>query len=226
MAAGVLLAGCGGGGSTPNAESRAGYAREINLKASDVPGLVPGAGEYTARTAALPGSCPSIFKTVPGMVLSPSFNRLAKRLGRQVESIESSVLVMPTTTRARGAIATNHTARLRECLARSLAPPNGIHELVRRSASVTALPDPLPGVPSIALRLNLRLTFQQANPHIPRPRANAIGSKRELVGEAYAFASGPALVGLIDIHGPADHPSARERQLLRLLAARAAAKRI
>jgi hypothetical protein len=237
--AGIVLVGCGSGGSSPTtgAQSSAAigaganiskaqaiaYAHTVNLGAADVPGAVVSSQE---RESAAPSSEGVRFAICAGAVnpnrrivnvKSPTF-----KIGRGTEAtqLKSSVEVMPSATLAARNFAAVRSARGHACLARLLPQVLG-GTAARRArfgpATTSILADPLPsGEEALGVRVTTSLTGVVAGKETRVP----------VYLDIFEILAGPAEVSLAatSVSQPAN--SATERRLLSLLYGRAQAHKL
>jgi hypothetical protein len=239
VAAGSLMAGCGGGKANSTASvtkaHAAAYARAINLRNGDVPGMSAASGEgetttsdLAARLARCGGGLP-VWET--GSLRSARFQ--TDLASPRFEAVWSAIRVAPTAAVAQRRLAANQTPRVRTCIAHALGAvlvQRG--PLIRESTSVSSLPTELSGVDgSFGLRLTHRLRYLEANPRPPehtlQERLSQIrGEGGRKAWDVVGFSSGRVEIALMDFHSPRTTPLRRERRLLSLLYRRAKAHKL
>jgi hypothetical protein len=235
VAAGSLLAGCGGSlgasaaSGTPQttapitkAQGRA-YAHAVNLGASDVPGMTVEAPEGEApapkRSAVEFARCYGGVSPARRIVKmhSPVFSA---GHARQAQTLESTVEVWPTPAVAARNNATYLSSRGRACFARSLealhnqANKQGPGQLQYGPLTVAIVPNPLPGVSHSFLRT------------IAYPLIRGGQIRLYVYHDNFSFISGPAEVEMDATGFSKPVPTATEERLLLLLLSRAKANKL
>jgi hypothetical protein len=188
------------------------FARAVNLRAADLPGWTSARPEaettkrgppFVSELARCGGAIYPALK-VGGI---GSLFRRGPRL--QMELVQSGVLVTPSADVAGRDIAANRGSRVQACVARvitSIQPrgPSG-----RPVTTISSLPDPLPGVESYGLKVIITAVSGGVTFH----------GRQDVLG----FASGPAVIALVETYPFKGAPLANEHQLLSLLYSRAKA---
>lgn len=117
------LAACGGSGASPFTPTQgATLAREVNLRASDVPGFIGSPNPYTATDRAQDralAACAGGVSPDRALVIinSPSF---AVGAGTRTQTIGSSVIVLPSSALVEQDVGSLRSTRGQACLTRSL----------------------------------------------------------------------------------------------------------
>jgi hypothetical protein len=220
-----VLTGCGSSASaisatTPPTKAQVtGYARAVNLKPGDLPGMTTTESEHevapTDPTAVQ--SCAGIGNLAQPIAKVDSAKFVGVS-GSQHEQIVSNVEVMPTTALAAKKNAAEQSARAISCAESLLLPKLNALSGSRvhfGHATITHLPDPLPGVEGV---VGLRI----AAPILGVPTAIEPGQPTFYI-DAFAFLSGPAEVSLAVTAFPDPTSEETEKRLLDLLHSRAVA---
>jgi hypothetical protein len=233
----VLSAGCGGSERVTKAQTIA-YARRVNLREGDVPGMTAVYFEYETTAGTLALKLARCGSDLPGWdagsIRSVSLEHALFQLERAtplppLEAFYSAIKVAPTATAAVRNLTVNRSPRVQACIATawaSVSPSTG--PLTRRSSSVSVLRNRLLNASgSIGLTLTERLAFLEAN---PRPPEHTLPGKRReqnrrraIAIDILGFASGRAEVTLTVLHEAGRPPRKTERRLLALLYGRAKA---
>jgi hypothetical protein len=233
LTAGVLMAGCGTTHRSVSPAQLAAYARAVNLREGDVPGMSTRSEELetTAGTFAvalarcgngLPGWDARSVRSL-GFVADPSL---------RLEVVYSAVRAAPSPAVALRDVAANRTPVVRRCIASAFAAtPQERGPLVRESIAVSPLPSTVPSAAdSFGLMVTNRVTHLEANPrppeHTPAEEANRIRTQHNIAWDIFGFASGRAEVALTVLYEPGHPPLQNERRLLSLLYSRAKAHRL
>lgn len=237
-AIGVFVSGCGGASSSTVTTSTTAtataadahafaYARAVNLRASDVPGMVSRVRE---RRAGAPPLGAAVARCDGGVIRadevvgirSPRFrNRLPGRGSVQgaastrlsSEAVTSEVYVMRSEALAHKDVAATASPRARACLKKVRARAEA--EGFERHVAVSLLPVTLPGASAYGLRVS---GVEVGEPH----SSSAI----HVYADTFGFAVGPAEV-VLKATG-VGHPvnSSTERRLLAVLYSRATAHQL
>jgi hypothetical protein len=204
-----------------NKTQAASYARAINLRAADLPGMSITAPEGEKPNAKRVGAVERCAGNVTAQqvvanIHSPTFSGGEEPEHEQIRSV---VEVMPTTVLADRNNAANRSQRSLACarrfFAQQLVTENGAR--VRYgTVTIKRLPDPVPGLPggfgyriAVAI-LGVPSTIEPTQPH--------------LYVDAFGFLSGPAEIALIATGFPQPVPEDIDQRLLALLHSRADAR--
>jgi hypothetical protein len=216
-----------GGGSNGAARSRAlAYAREVNLRAADVPKMTARGTEgekAQVGSGALELSKCSGATSPTARVADVHSRRFVARSNGARESVRSDVEVKASAAQASHDATTLKSRRALVCikrllqrtLASELTP--GSSARVQRQVSVQALAPPLPA-DRTSFGVRILLTLSAAQPTAQR----TVRSYFDVLG----FAAGPAEIGLTARSTRRPVPSATEQHLLSLLHSRATAHKL
>jgi hypothetical protein len=225
----LALTGCGtsGKGTTvrptgSSARARViAFARAINIKSQDVPGMTLRSAEGLQRARGLihcehriaygnRAIRSAVFASEPASVSSRASG---------FEAVFSTVYLAASSHSAARDIEFNGFPEVERCVAREEQLASGARgPLVNNHVSVSALRLSVPG-PSFAFRARSGPMYRSAHPHGPQralEKTRQVGVTIDHVG----FAEGRAEVTLMDLRVPGPPPIAKERRLLRLLYAR------
>jgi len=243
-----LLAGCGGGGHSTTAASKSSsaaskgssaaskgsasasraraFARAVNLRASDLPGL-RASSEHHHETPAeekrrerellhcVGSGGSSSTGTSPGLVEASSKN-YERNAGLASVSVSSEVSVARTTAVAAGELQAFHSSRVRGCLSHffdALLESQNIHGASVGPVSTKQGSPPAPGMTgSFGLRFTAAITLRGV--HVP------------FYLDILGFVDGPARVSLSTFGLPRPFPASAEEQLFSLLLRRAKANKV
>ena len=233
----VLVSGCGGGSGTTGtaataasataANSRAvAYARAVNLRASDVPGMVSRVRE---RRAGAPPLGAAVARCDGGVIRadevvgirSPRFRNQPQHQSGQgsasirlsTEAVTSEVYVMRSEALAHKDVAAAISPRGRACLARVRKRAEA--ERLERHVEVSALPVALAGTSAYGLRVS---GVEVGEPHS--------SSGAHIYSDTFGFAVGPAEVVLRATGMGHPVKSSTARRLLAVLYSRAKAHQL
>ena len=202
-------------GSDPIENARAlAYAHAVNLRAADLPGWTSAGPEVQAKRvpfgAAL-ARCGGAIYPALGVGGVGSLFRRPPRL--QMELMQSGVLVTPSADVASRDVAANRSARVQACVARVITSvqPRGPSRR-RPVATISPLPNPLPGVESYGLKVIITAVSG----------GGTVLGRQDVLG----FVSGPAVIALTASYAAKSALSANEHQLLSLLYSRAKAHHV
>lgn len=216
----IALFGCGTGGSAsanaPISKSEApGYAKNVNLRASDLPEMTVSGSEHEAAKS---GGSPALARCLgePALnsdiakIKSPSFRAAAPG---HYEEISSTVELQPTQALAQESDRAALSARGLRCLSRLL--PREVSSSPTTSVShvsVKRLSRPLPSVSgSFGLRIAASVGPRNSTRRLP------------LFIDLYGFASGNAEIGLMTVSSPRPISAYLPSRLLATLYGRAVA---
>ena len=210
------------------------YAREINLRAADLPDMpaISAEGEPAASyvTTEAPRCGGGGALAEPGAIRSSRFAyplSLSTQARAPGEVVGSSVRLAASAARAAQDIAADQSVGVRNCFGRVLRAAGGDRgPLLQKTVVVSLRPHPLPAArTSFALAVTLDTVYLSAKPGGHRSsieRAlDRIRSNSTFTQDILGFASGPAEITLTDVHRSGEHPLAKERRLLSLLYRRA-----
>jgi hypothetical protein len=213
---GLVLTGCGGGSGHITKARAVAYARAVNLRRSDVPGMASFGGleangeVVNFQLTPAPG-CGSADSGEEFDVYSPMFRRLGKGQGARVgggylslpaEGVHSKVAVKQSTAEDERDFS-------------ALVCGNAHFEATRHTPRHRGLPSPLSGVRVLGVRtwtIAQRATFGTANVSVYNDR--------------FSFVVGPAEVELAVTSAPGPPRAELERHLLSLLYGRAEAHKL
>jgi signal peptidase I len=206
------------------------FAQAVNLRASDVRGLV-GARVGLPRGARV-GPFGTAVERCDGGVAQPGdvFGVVSRRFTREnvhrsaggvsssflpIESVYSGIYLVASSAMASHEIEVSESARRRSCIKRILEAQRLAREPFFAHVHVSAVPSPLKGIPGYGLQATAVVaTFLHA-PHVT-------GRPNYYEG-FFGFAVGQAIITLHTTGSPRPFPSATERRLLSLLYERAEA---
>ena len=200
-------------GSDPIENARAlAYAHAVNLRAADLPGWTSAGPEVQAKRVPFGTAlarCGGAIYPALGVGGVGSLFRRPPRL--QMELMQSGVLVTPSADVASRDVAANRSARVQACVARVITSvqPRGPSRR-RPVATISPLPNPLPGVASYGLKLIATAV---------NARGVTVLGYQDVLG----FASGPAVIALSEAYTSKGARLANEHELLSLLYSRAKA---
>ena len=189
------------------------FARAVNLRAADLPGWASDGPEaQTTRpgpfVAGLARCGGAIYPGDPVGGIGSRFRR-GQRL--QMELTQSAVLVTPSADVASRDVAANRSARVQACVARVVTSVQPRGPSGRRAvATISPLPNPLPGVASYGLKLIATAV---------NARGVTVLGYQDVLG----FASGPAVIALSEAYTSKGARLTNEHELLSLLYSRAKA---
>ncbi len=237
-ALGVFVSGCGGGSGTTGTASTAAsataanpravaYARAVNLRASDVPGMV---SRLRERRAAAPPLGAAVARCDGGVlradevvgIRSPRFRNQPQqhRAGQgsastrlSTEAVTSQVYVMRSEALAHKDVAAAASPRGRACLERVRKRAEAEH--LERHVEVSALPVALAGTSAYGLRVG---GVEVGEPHT--------SSGTHIYADTFGFAVGPAEVVLRATGMGHPVKSSTVRRLLAALYSRAKAHQL
>src|SRR6266566_841700 len=204
LTAGVLTAGCGTTHRSVSPAQLAAYARAVNLREGDVPGMsaVSTEREQTAGPLAVAlahcgGGLPGWDAGSMRSAVFATHSQIEPSV--PVEALYSAVRVARSPAIAARDLAANRSPHVRTCIASAVAAVREARgPLVRESASASPLPNVLPGATGIfGLTVTRRVRFLEANPRPPEhnPGAEAERFRTQTNGVAsdvLGFASGRA----------------------------------
>jgi hypothetical protein len=246
LAAGALLAGCGGSSQSANRPSTTdarlvAYARAVNVQAADVPGMTPhsfegpgqrreGLGPFRCGGGGIAGT----LETIHSASFLAGFGDAPRGNAHRPEAVVSSVQLAPSASVAREDAERDRVRSVQECVTRYLIVASGQRgPLVNDRASLAPLSLALPG-PGFAFSATERELYKAAEPtpshpsiverlvregRLPKPSR---GTTTDYLG----FARGRVIVTLFDTHSSDIAPRSQERRLLRLLHERASAHKL
>lgn len=225
---GMLVAGCGSG-TDPVAKPLAiRYARAVNIRRTDVPGMSVYVAAFETKNGPPYSACTTSIDARDRVVASesPWLLRAKRKLTSPVrstipvppiEGVHSVVYIMREPVIASHNVASGRQPRAPECLTR-LRTKETLGRLIDREPyklgiSASAIPFPLAGVAGYGLRV--QGTLAAALYHLKmRPT---------YYEDTFGFAVGPAEIVLVFAGVERPFPAAEERRLLSLLYGRAKA---
>jgi hypothetical protein len=229
----LALAGCSNSGGattvgTTASSARAlavAFARAINIKPQDVPGMTLRSAEGLQRAGGLI-HCEHRIAYRHRAIHSARFASEPASVSSRAsgfESVFSTVYLAPSSHSAAREVEFSGSPEVERCVAREEQLASGARgPLVNNHVTVSTLPLSVPG-PSFAFRADSGPTYRSAHPQAPRTGLQRTLEKARQVGvtiDHFGFADGRAEVTLMDLHVPGPPPIAKERHLLRLLYAR------
>jgi hypothetical protein len=149
------------------------YARDVNLRAADLPGMTAIAAEGEAAPSYVTSEAPRCggggALAEPGAIHSSRFTyplSLSAQGSAPAEAVHSSVRIAGSAARAAKDIAADQSVGVRDCFGRVLRAAGGARgPLVRETVVVSLRPDPLPsGHAGFALAVTLQTVYLSAKP--------------------------------------------------------------
>jgi hypothetical protein len=221
----VMIAGCGGGGIASVGETRAiAFARAVNLRLADVPGMATLVASFETNNGPPYGGCTTRVAAADRVGVGESaWFRRSKARSRDrfavpvppVEGVHSVVYVMRESAVASQNVAAGQRVGAAECVARLRATEaaGGFsgHEPDKLGIRGSSIPFPLTGVSGYGLRV--QGTLAAAYYHLKQRPA--------YYEDTFGFAVGPAEIVLHALGVGRPFPAAEERHLLSLLYDRA-----